>query len=73
MKDLRELEEYIEKTEDMQLAMMVEIVKEYGNDIPSIIKNIKEKHVGDDEKDKLKLFFPLFIGVKEWSMMRYSL
>jgi superfamily I DNA/RNA helicase len=57
MKDLRELEEYIEKTEDMQLAMMVEIVKEYGNDIPSIIKNIKEKHVGDDEKDKAEIVF----------------
>ncbi len=29
MRNLEELEEYIEKTEDPQLSMMVEIVKEY--------------------------------------------
>jgi len=38
MKDIEELEEYIKKTEDVQLGMMVEIVKEYGIKIPSIIK-----------------------------------
>lgn len=36
MNNIAELEEYkyIEKTEDVQLAMMLEIVKEYGNSIP---------------------------------------
>ncbi|HEX8356951.1 MAG TPA: UvrD-helicase domain-containing protein [Segetibacter sp.] len=57
MKDLNELEEYIEKTEDVQLSMMVDIVKEYGNRIPGIIKSIKDKHVGDDEKDKAEIIF----------------
>ncbi|CAN5698964.1 AAA family ATPase [soil metagenome] len=57
MKDLDELEDYIEKTEDMQLSMMVEIVKEYGNEIPGIIKTIKEKHVGNDEKEKAEMIF----------------
>jgi superfamily I DNA/RNA helicase len=57
MKDLDELEDYIEKTEDVQLAMMVEIVREYGNKIPDIIKAIKEKHVNNDDKEKAEMIF----------------
>jgi F-box protein, helicase, 18 len=57
MKDIEELEEYIEKAEDVQLAMMVEIVKEYGNEIPDIIKSIKDKHVANDDKEKADVVF----------------
>jgi uncharacterized alkaline shock family protein YloU len=57
MKDLYELEDYIEKTEDVQLGMMVEIVKEYGNSIPAIIKKIKERHIENDEKEKAEMIF----------------
>ena len=57
MRDLTELEDYIEKTEDAQLKMMVEIVLEYGNDIPRILKSIKDKHVVDDQKDKAEMIF----------------
>lgn len=57
MKDLDELEDYIEKTEDVQLAMMVEIVKEYGDKIPAIIKAIKEKHVENDDKEEAEMIF----------------
>jgi len=57
MQGLNELEDYIEKTEDVQLAMMVEIVKEYGNKIPDIIKAIKEKHVDNDDKEKAEMIF----------------
>lgn len=57
MKNIEELEEYIEKTEDVQLAMMVEIVKEYGNAIPAILQAIKAKHVGNDEKEKAEMIF----------------
>ncbi len=57
MKDLDELEDYIEKTEDPQLSMMVEIVKEYGNEIPDIIKAIKEKHIEGDDKRKAEMIF----------------
>lgn len=57
MKDIYELEEYIEKTEDVQLGMMVEVVKKYGSHIPGIIKTIKEKHIGDDEKHKAQMIF----------------
>ncbi|MEP6949805.1 MAG: UvrD-helicase domain-containing protein [Ginsengibacter sp.] len=57
MKNLVELEDYIDKTEDVQLGMMVEIVRKYGNEIPDIIKAIKEKHVGNDEKEKAEMIF----------------
>ncbi len=57
MKNLGELEGYIGKTEDLQLGMMVEIVKEYGNKIPGIIKTIKEKHVDGDDKEKAEMIF----------------
>ncbi len=57
MKNLDELEDYIEKTEDVQLAMMIEIVTTYGNKIPEIIKAIKEKHVGNDDKGKAEMIF----------------
>ena len=54
MKDLKDLEDYIENTEDVQLSMMVEIVREYGNKIPGIIKTIKEQHV---EKEQAEMIF----------------
>lgn len=57
MKDMDELEEYIEKTEDVQLGMMVDIVKEYGSEIPRILKSIKEKHVDDDKKHEAQIVF----------------
>ncbi len=57
MKDMDELEEYIEKTEDVQLGMMVEIVKQYGNKIPGLIKQLKEKHIDSDEKEKAEIIF----------------
>ena len=57
MRNLEELEEYVEKTEDVQLKMMIEVVKEYGNRIPTIIKQIKEQHISDDNKDKADVVF----------------
>jgi F-box protein 18 (helicase) len=57
MVNMAELEDYIEKTEDPQLGMLVEIVREYGNEIPGIIKAIKDKHVEKDEKEKAEMIF----------------
>jgi len=57
MNDLDELEDYIKKTEDVQLGMMLEIVREYGNEIPDIIKRLKELHIGDQERDKAEMIF----------------
>jgi F-box protein, helicase, 18 len=57
MGSIKDLEEYIEKTEDAQLSMMLEIVKKYGNDIYDIIKSIKQKHVENDDKQKADVVF----------------
>ena len=57
MKDIDDLKDYIEKTEDVQLGMMLEIVKKYGDEIPDIIKAIKDKHVNKDEKEKAEIVF----------------
>lgn len=54
MKDLDELEDYIEKTEDVQLAMMVEEVKEYGNKIPDIISLQKKNTLTMTTKKRQK-------------------
>jgi F-box protein, helicase, 18 len=57
MRDMYELEDYIEKTDDVQLGMMVEIVNEYGNEIPGILKEIKEKHVENEDRAKAEIIF----------------
>lgn len=57
MKDINELEDYIRKTEDKQLGMMLEMVKEYENEIYDIIKTIKSKHVDNAEKHKAEMIF----------------
>jgi F-box protein, helicase, 18 len=57
MASIKDLEEYIEKTEDAQLGMMVEIVKKYGNDIYDIIKSIKQKHIDSDKKEEAEVIF----------------
>lgn len=57
MNNIEELEEYIEKTEDIQLGMMLNIVKEYGNTIPGLLKSLKEKHTGDDDRNKAAVIF----------------
>ncbi|GAA5219497.1 UvrD-helicase domain-containing protein [Membranihabitans marinus] len=57
MKNMDELEVYIKNTEDVQLGMMVDIVKEYGSKIPGIIKAIKDNHIDNDNKENAELIF----------------
>ena len=57
MNTMDELEEYIESTEDAQLGMMMEIVNEYGNEIPRILKNLKDLHTGDEDRLKAEMIF----------------
>jgi len=57
MNNIEQLEDYIENTEDVQLAMMVKIVQEYGKEIPNIIKEIKEKHISTDDKENAEVIF----------------
>jgi hypothetical protein len=39
MKSMKDLEDYIDKTEDNSLAMIVEVVKEFGNRLPGLLMN----------------------------------
>jgi superfamily I DNA/RNA helicase len=57
MNDLEELEEYVEKTEDHQLATMIEIVREYGNEIHGILKSLKELQTTDENRSKAEMIF----------------
>ena len=57
MKNMDELKDYIEKTEDVQLGMMVSIVSEYGNRIPGIINIIKKKHLDNDDRGNAEMIF----------------
>ncbi len=57
MKDIDDLEEYVKTTEDAQLSMMLDIVKKYGDKIPGIIKQLKDKHVDNNDKDKAEIIF----------------
>lgn len=49
MKTLKELEDYIEKTEDSSLGMIVEVVKEFGNKLPGLINELKTNHTAARE------------------------
>jgi len=49
MKTMKELEDYIQKTEDNSLGMIVEVVKEFGNRLPSLIAELKNNHTKQKE------------------------
>lgn len=55
MNDFSELEEYVEKTEDTQLSMLVEIVKKYENDLPRLIRLIRDSTV--ENKNDANMIF----------------
>lgn len=57
MANIQELKEYIDKTEDMQMRMMLEIVNEYGNQIPVLINELKQKHIENDDKYSADMIF----------------
>lgn len=57
MRNVKELREYIEQTGDKQLQMMLDIVEEYGEKIPSILNMLKEKHIKDDNKESADIIF----------------
>jgi F-box protein 18 (helicase) len=57
MGNLEELEEYIEKTGDGSLGMLVEIVREYGNEIFDLLRILKARHVGDEDRHKAEMIF----------------
>ena len=57
MNNLDDLKDYVKKTEDVQMGMMVEIVEKYGNEIPKILDEIKAKHVDNKDREKAEIIF----------------
>jgi len=53
MKSMKELEEYIEKTEDTSLSVIVEAVKQFGNQLPTSINELKNHHASSKEEADL--------------------
>ncbi|MCC5944753.1 MAG: ATP-dependent helicase [Bernardetiaceae bacterium] len=47
MQEIDELEDYIEKTGDANLSMMLKLVKQYGNEIPDLIEDLKKLHIAE--------------------------
>jgi len=55
MKSMKDLDDYIEKTEDRSLAMIVEVVREFGNKLPALINELKANHT--DNKEEADMIF----------------
>ncbi len=56
-KDFSELEEYADETEDAPMKGIINIVKEYKSELPSLVKIIKEHHVPDGQKSEAEVVF----------------
>jgi superfamily I DNA/RNA helicase len=57
MRNMADLEDYIESTQDLQLGMMVEVVKQYGDEIPDLINEIKSRHIDGNNKEDAEIVF----------------
>lgn len=57
MPNMDALETYAEKTDDAELKTIIEIVKKYGRKLPYLIKELKQRHVPDEEKKKADMVF----------------
>lgn len=57
MKDIEDLEDYVKQTEDVQLGLMIELVKKYNEKLPDILKEIKTKHIKSDNKEEAEMIF----------------
>ncbi|HEX2866398.1 MAG TPA: UvrD-helicase domain-containing protein [Ignavibacteriales bacterium] len=57
MKGVEELKEYAEQSEETELLMLIDIVEEYGKELPRLIKLLKERHMPDQERHKADVIF----------------
>jgi F-box protein 18 (helicase) len=55
MSGMYELEDYADKTEDKQIKMMIDLVKEYSSELFDIINSLKRLHV-ENKKDADMIF-----------------
>ena len=57
MPSFEALEEYAESADDIELLMLIDIVTEYGKDIPFLLKKLTAMHVDDDNRDTADMIF----------------
>jgi F-box protein 18 (helicase) len=57
MQSFEQLIEYANATEDAQMKMIIQVVEEYGNELPTLINQLKRKHVSDNEKHTADMIF----------------
>ncbi len=51
------LEEYLEKAEDPELAMITEMVRKYGDELPIFINQLKSRQVEPENRSEAELIF----------------
>lgn len=57
MKSFDQLTEYAEISEDRELLTLIEMVSEYGKDLPKHMKLLKDYHVTDENRSKAEMIF----------------
>jgi superfamily I DNA/RNA helicase len=57
MASFKQLTEYAETSEDMELKMLVDVVNAYGVKIPGLLKKLTEMHVTDDKREQADMIF----------------
>lgn len=51
------LEEYLEKAEDPELAMITEMVRKYGDELPVFIRQLKDRQVAPEKRFEAAMIF----------------
>lgn len=51
------LEEYLEKAEDPELAMITEMVRKYGDELPAFIQQLKGRQIEPENRSQANLIF----------------
>jgi superfamily I DNA/RNA helicase len=57
MGTFKQLTEYAETSEDMELLMLIDIVNAYGPQIPTLLKKVASLHVDDKHRDEADMIF----------------
>ncbi len=57
MKHFNELEDYVEKTEDNEMGMLIEMVKKYEGKLPGYVNRLKGIHVPTEKRETADMIF----------------
>ena len=57
MKSFVDLQEYADLSEDTELLTLIDMVEEYGNDLPFFMKNLRESHLEDGKRERADMIF----------------